>query len=56
MPRLRRWAKRLGLALLELLVVLTMASLVYNAATADGVKPVPNRDAIAREVDSFARH
>jgi pimeloyl-ACP methyl ester carboxylesterase len=39
MPRLRRWAKRLGLVLLELLAVLTIASLVYNAATADRVKP-----------------
>src|SRR5256885_1544383 len=39
MPRLRRWAKRLGLGLLELFVVLTIVSLVYNAATADGVRP-----------------
>ncbi|MDX6412573.1 MAG: hypothetical protein QOE91_2089 [Gaiellaceae bacterium] len=39
MPRLRRWAKRLGLVLLELFVVLTVVSLVYNAATADAVKP-----------------
>src|SRR6266849_6676566 len=39
MPRLRRWAKRLGLVLLELFAVLTIVSLVYNAATADGVKP-----------------
>src|SRR5882672_8578307 len=39
MPRLRRWAKRLGLVLLELFVVLTLVSLVYNAATADGVEP-----------------
>jgi pimeloyl-ACP methyl ester carboxylesterase len=39
MPRLRRWGKRLGLVLLELIVVLTVASLVYNAATADSVKP-----------------
>jgi pimeloyl-ACP methyl ester carboxylesterase len=39
MPRLRRWAKRLGLVLLELFVVLTVVSLVYNAATEDGVKP-----------------
>jgi hypothetical protein len=39
MPRLRRWAKRLGLVLLELFAMLTIVSLVYNAATADGVKP-----------------
>lgn len=39
MPRLRHWGKKLGLMLLELLVVLTIASLVYNAATADSVKP-----------------
>jgi pimeloyl-ACP methyl ester carboxylesterase len=39
MTRLRRWAKKLGLVVLELLVVLTIASLVYNAATAGNVKP-----------------
>lgn len=39
MTRLRRWAKKLGLIVLELFVVLTIASLVYNAATAGGVKP-----------------
>jgi pimeloyl-ACP methyl ester carboxylesterase len=31
--------KRLGLVLLELVVVLTLASVVYNAATADRVEP-----------------
>ena len=39
MPRLRRWGKRLGLALLGLFVVLTIASIAYNAATAGAVKP-----------------
>ena len=39
MTRLRRWAKKLGLIALELFVVLTIASLVYNAATAGSVKP-----------------
>jgi pimeloyl-ACP methyl ester carboxylesterase len=39
MPRVRRWAKRLGLVLLGLFVVLTAASLVYNLATAGRVKP-----------------
>jgi pimeloyl-ACP methyl ester carboxylesterase len=39
MPRLRRWTKRLGLVLLELFVVLTIASVAYNAATAGNVKP-----------------
>jgi hypothetical protein len=39
MPRWRRWGKRFGLVLLEMIVVLTLASLVYNAATADSVKP-----------------
>ena len=39
MPRLRRWAKRLGLGLLGLFAVLTVASVVYNAATAGAVKP-----------------
>lgn len=39
MPRLRRWGRKLGLVLLELLAVLTIGSLVYNAATADSVKP-----------------
>jgi hypothetical protein len=44
MPRLRRWAKRLGLVLLELFAMLTIVSLVYNAATADGVKPATALD------------
>jgi len=35
----RRWAKKLGLILLELFAVLTVASIVYNLATADRVKP-----------------
>src|SRR2546426_1893536 len=39
MPRLRRWAKRLGLLLLGLFAVLTAASVVYNFATRDTVKP-----------------
>jgi pimeloyl-ACP methyl ester carboxylesterase len=38
--RLRRIGRWLGLALLELVVVVTAASLVYNAATARRVKPV----------------
>jgi pimeloyl-ACP methyl ester carboxylesterase len=40
MPRPRRWAKRLGLLLLVLVALLTVASLFYNLATVDGVKPV----------------
>jgi pimeloyl-ACP methyl ester carboxylesterase len=39
MPRVRRWARRVGLALLALLTALTIASLLYNAATAGAVKP-----------------
>jgi pimeloyl-ACP methyl ester carboxylesterase len=39
MPRLRRWGKRAGLGLLALFAVLTVASVVYNAATAGTVKP-----------------
>jgi pimeloyl-ACP methyl ester carboxylesterase len=39
MPRLRRWAKRLGLGLLGLFALLTISSVVYNAATAGAVKP-----------------
>src|SRR5256886_6649788 len=39
MPRLRRRAKRLGLLLLGLFAVLTAASVVYNFATRDTVKP-----------------
>jgi pimeloyl-ACP methyl ester carboxylesterase len=39
MARLRRRAKRLGPLLLELFVVLTVASVVYNSATAGRVKP-----------------
>ena len=38
MPRLRRWAKRLGLGLFGLFAVLTVASVVYNAATTGAVK------------------
>lgn len=41
MPRLRRIAKRLAAALLELLVVLTVASVAYNLATASRIKPAP---------------
>ena len=37
--RLRRWAKKLGLVLLELVVVLTVVSVVYNVATRDHVEP-----------------
>ena len=36
---MRRWAKKLGLVLLELFVVVTVASVAYNLATADRVKP-----------------
>lgn len=36
---MRRWAKKLGLAMLELFVVLTLASVAYNLGTADRVKP-----------------
>ena len=39
MPRIRRWAKKLGLVVLELFVVVTVASVAYNLATADRVKP-----------------
>src|SRR3977135_2789258 len=39
MPRLRLGAKTLGLVRLAWFCVLTVVSLVYNAATADGVKP-----------------
>lgn len=39
MPRVRRWARRVGLALLGLLAALTIASVLYNAATAGAVKP-----------------
>ena len=39
MPRMRRWAKKLGSVLLELFLVVTLASLVYNLATAGRVKP-----------------
>jgi pimeloyl-ACP methyl ester carboxylesterase len=39
MPRLRRWSRKLGLVLLELFVVLTLASLAYNLATAHRIKP-----------------
>jgi len=38
--RLRRWAKRLGLLLLGLFAVLTVASVAYNVATVGDVKPV----------------
>src|SRR5436190_8627821 len=37
--RLRRWAKKLGLVLLELFVVLTLAAVVYDVATANRIKP-----------------
>jgi pimeloyl-ACP methyl ester carboxylesterase len=37
--RLRRWAKKIGLVILELAVVATIASLVYNAATAARMEP-----------------
>jgi len=36
--RLRRWAKRLGIILLELFVVVTLASVAYNTATAGRMK------------------
>jgi pimeloyl-ACP methyl ester carboxylesterase len=36
---MRRWAKKLGLVMLELFVVLTFASIAYNLATAHRVKP-----------------
>jgi len=39
MPRLRRWARKLAFVLLELVVVLTAASVVYNVATTDRAKP-----------------
>jgi pimeloyl-ACP methyl ester carboxylesterase len=39
MLRLRRWGKKLGLVLLELVVVLTVVSVVYNLATRDRIKP-----------------
>src|SRR2546421_2940791 len=39
MHRLRRWAKRLGIILLELFVVVTLASVAYNTATAGRMKP-----------------
>ena len=39
MPRSRRWAKKLGLWLLELFAVVTAVSVVYNLATMDRVKP-----------------
>jgi len=38
-PRLRRWAKKIGRLVLELAVVGTIASLVYNAATAARIEP-----------------
>jgi len=37
--RVRRWAKKIGLLVLELAVVVTIASLVYNAATAARMEP-----------------
>ena len=40
MPRLRRWSNKVGRLLLELAVVVTIASLVYNAATAARIEPV----------------
>jgi pimeloyl-ACP methyl ester carboxylesterase len=39
MRRLRRLAKRLGIILLELFILVTLASVVYNTATAGRVKP-----------------
>jgi pimeloyl-ACP methyl ester carboxylesterase len=39
MPRVRRWAKKLGLVLLEVFAVLTIVSVVYNLGTAGRVKP-----------------
>jgi pimeloyl-ACP methyl ester carboxylesterase len=39
MARLRRWAKRIGIFIVALLVALTLASLGYNAATNGEVKP-----------------
>src|SRR2546422_783387 len=39
MRRLRRWAKRLGIILLELFVVVTLASVAYNTTTAGRMKP-----------------
>src|SRR4029077_5519212 len=39
MARLGRWAEKLGLVLLVLVVVLTVVSVVYNVATRDRVKP-----------------
>jgi pimeloyl-ACP methyl ester carboxylesterase len=36
---MRRWAKKLGLVMLELFAVLTLASVAYNLATAHRVKP-----------------
>jgi pimeloyl-ACP methyl ester carboxylesterase len=39
MWRVRRWAKKLALVLLELFAVLTVVSVVYNLATAGRVKP-----------------
>jgi hypothetical protein len=38
MPRLRRWARKLALVLLELAVVLTAVPVVYNVATTGRVK------------------
>jgi pimeloyl-ACP methyl ester carboxylesterase len=38
MQRLRRWARRVALVVLELFVVITLASLAYNAATASEIK------------------
>ncbi len=37
--RLKRWSKRIGLVLLELVVVLTIASVAYDAATSGEIKP-----------------
>jgi len=36
---LKRWTKRIGLVLLELVVALTLASVAYNAATSGEIKP-----------------
>ena len=39
MQGLKRWTKRIGLVLLELVVALTLASVAYNAATSGEIKP-----------------
>jgi pimeloyl-ACP methyl ester carboxylesterase len=39
MPRLKRWLKRIGVALVVVFVALTLASVGYNAATDSEIKP-----------------